>query len=450
MVENNNLKASLNSSKKTKKGFNWRKFSLSLIVIFLMVPILFISGCWILYGSPQSAMQFFHYGTHLIADKFTRTPPFQGKSSVNILVLGADVSFGATRTDTIKLMRVDFTNERISMISIPRDTWVLLPNGTYGRINGAHSLGGDNRSACISNARTAVQTFLSDCYKQSVPIDYVVRIQTDRFVSLVDALGGIDLDVEKRMKYSDPSQNLFIDLQPGMQHLSGYQTMCYVRFRHDRDGDYGRIRRQDQFIRTLANKLQNANRWDQVKSLGPLMEMVYCDPNIEINDVLGIKQLINKIGMEGIESLTIPTVPTEKGAAQVVEVLDRQAAFMAMQEFNLGIRPTVTILNGTGVPKFAQSISEMIDDRAYNVEAIGNTAEIEKSAVYAAGRFLNPAKSLATLLEINNLPTEPGTVPPKADFPRGVDAPLIPSHIIIVIGTDCKFLPKNVTTSNAQ
>lgn len=432
-----------------KRRFNWRKFSLAIVIIFLLMPTLFISGCWILYGSPQSAMQFFHYGTQFIADKVNKTPPFQGKSSVNILVLGADVSFGATRTDTIKLMRVDFVNKRISSISIPRDTWVELPNGNHGRINSAHSMGGNDRNLSIGYARSTVQNFLSDCYQQPVPVDYVVRIQTERFVSLVDALGGIDLDVEKRMKYSDPSQNLFIDLQPGMQHLSGYQTMCYVRFRNDRDGDYGRIKRQDQFIRTLASKLQNANRWDQVKSLGPLMEMVYCEPTIEVNDVLGIKKLINEVGMDGIEALTIPTVPTEQGKAQVVEVMDHQAAFMAMQEFNMGIRPTVTILNGSGVPKFAQSVSDMIDDRKYNVEALGNTAEVEKSAIYAADRFLKPAKSLSSLLEIDNIPLQKTSKPPVADFPKGVSAPLTPSHIIIVIGSDCKFLTKQNTISGA-
>lgn len=439
-------KTTYNSSTKQKKRFNWRKFSLAIVIIFLLMPILFISGCWILYGSPQSAMQLFHYGTKFISETVRKTPPFHGKSSVNILVLGADVSFGATRTDTIKLMRIDFVNKRISTISIPRDTWVELPNGTHGRINGAHSMGGNNRNLCISYARSTVQNFLSDCYQQPVPIDYVIRIQTDRFVSLVDALGGIDIDVEKRMKYSDPSQDLFIDLQPGMQHLSGYQTMCYVRFRHDKDGDYGRIRRQDQFIRTLASKLQNANHWDQVKSLGPLLDMVYCEPTIEINDVVGIKKLINEIGMDGIEALTIPTVPTEQGKAQVVEVQDRNAAFMAMQEFNLGIRPTVTILNGSGVPKFAQTISDTIDDREYNIEAIGNTTEVEKSAVYATDRFIKPAKKVAALLEINNIPLQQASVTPNAEYPKGVTAPLTPSHIIIVIGTDCKFLPKKQTS----
>ena len=432
---------------KPTRRFNWRKVMLSILLILFLSPLLFVATTWILYGSPAYALQFLHYGARFVQDNVTKAPPFDGKSEVNILLLGADVSYGATRTDTIKLMHVDFKKKRIAMISIPRDTWVTLPNGSHGRINSAHALGGNNRAECIDNTRTTVQNLLSDCYQQPVRIDHVVRIQTERFVTLVDALGGIELTVEKRMKYRDPSQDLFIDLKPGTQHLTGYQAMCYVRFRNDSDGDYGRIRRQDYFIRTLAAQLQNASRWNQVQAIGPLMDLAYTDPVIEVNDVLGLKRLIDTIGMDGIESVTLPTVPTQRGAAQVVEVLDKEAAYLAMLEFTQGVRPTVTILNGTDEAGLGKAVSDQLNSNQYNVEAIGNvTTPVEKSVIFASTRAMDTATTIVEHLQLSQRAIDCESTPPKAEYPRGVDAPLSRSQIIIVLGADYPLLTASTPT----
>lgn len=145
--------------------------------------------------------------------------------------------FEGTRTDTMMLMRVDAGKKRVSVVSIPRDSKVYI-SGSRGidKINAAHALGGPD---------LAVQT-VQDSF--GIPIDNFMVINFQGVRDLVNAIGGIDLYIEKPMHYTDHTAKLFIDFEPGNTHLNGEQAEAFLRFRHDQLGDIGRIRRQQQFI----------------------------------------------------------------------------------------------------------------------------------------------------------------------------------------------------------
>lgn len=179
---------------------------------------------------------------------------FKDAASANILVLGLDLNWTDdtnlpsskdARSDTMFVLHVTRSGKQLGMLSIPRDLYVDLP-GDRGadKINDAYSLGGPNL------ARQAVMHLLH------VPIDHTVVIRIAGAKKLVEALGGVDLKVEKDMDYDDNWGHLHVHLKKGWQHLDAENAVGYARFRHDWEGDRGRMRRQQQFINAVMAELK--------------------------------------------------------------------------------------------------------------------------------------------------------------------------------------------------
>ena len=167
---------------------------------------------------------------------------------INIMLMGVDErDKDAGRSDTLMVASLDSDQDTLSLLSIPRDTRVKINRHGYDKINAAYAYGGRELS------KNTVESLLG------IDINHYVIVNTHTFVDLIDAIGGIDIDVEKRMKYEDPWDDdggLVIDLKPGMQHMDGKTAVTYVRYR-DEEGDAGRVRRQQHFIRACLDKLSS-------------------------------------------------------------------------------------------------------------------------------------------------------------------------------------------------
>ncbi len=170
------------------------------------------------------------------------TNPFAAWSGIgdqNILVLGTDV--GGGNTDVIATLRIN--GGITSITQVPRDTYIEAEGYRPTKINALYSLGGTD----------LLERELSRKMGQPITHHVVVNLNAIRRIS--DALGGIDVDVPKRMRYTDRSQGLSIDLQPGPQRLKGNDLEGFLRFRHDEWGDIGRIERQQLALKALFRKL---------------------------------------------------------------------------------------------------------------------------------------------------------------------------------------------------
>ena len=162
---------------------------------------------------------------------------------INIMVRGEDNVEGSRRSDTILLATLDVDNENIRVLSVPRDTRVLIPKHGNQKINHAYAYGGSEL------VRETLQRFLG------VPISYYVKIDYDNFPRLVDAVGGVDIFVGKAMRYTDRRGHLEINIPAGKQHMNGETALKYVRFRMDALGDIGRAQRQQQFMKAMVQKM---------------------------------------------------------------------------------------------------------------------------------------------------------------------------------------------------
>jgi LCP family protein required for cell wall assembly len=214
-----------------KKSRNLRK---GRVAIFLVIISLLIAGV---------AYAFLGGGSSAISTTMPQT--VETKGIINILVMGVDArEEDVGRSDTIFVVTIDTVGRKISMLSIPRDSRVKIDGHGWDKINHAYAFGGSKLS------KSAVENLLG------IPMDHTVIMSFQGFVRLIDVLGGVTIDVDKRMVYSDPNDDnggLYINLQPGVQKLNGKTAIEYVRYR-DEEGDIGRVNRQQKFLKALLQE----------------------------------------------------------------------------------------------------------------------------------------------------------------------------------------------------
>lgn len=168
------------------------------------------------------------------------------QKDMNIMLLGVDErKEDVGRSDT--LMFLNLSGDKVSLLSVPRDTRVYVDRHGYQKINAAYAYGGEKLT------KKTLEEFLG------VDVDRYVKINTAEFVKIIDVIGGIDIFVERDMDYEDPwddNGGLYIHIDKGLQHLDGKDAIKFVRFR-DSEGDAGRVRRQQAFMKACADRLSD-------------------------------------------------------------------------------------------------------------------------------------------------------------------------------------------------
>ncbi|MFZ9753722.1 MAG: LCP family protein [Cyanobium sp.] len=162
-----------------------------------------------------------------------------GWKQAPVLVLGSDVVGG--NTDVMFAVQVDKGITTITQL--PRDTYVESPR--LGVVK-ANALYGELGPAAVKEEASRLLGF---------PVARHFKVNLDAVAKVADALGGVEVDVPKRMFYVDNSQGLLIDLYPGPQVLKGKELEGFLRFRHDEEGDLGRMQRQRTVINQVFAKL---------------------------------------------------------------------------------------------------------------------------------------------------------------------------------------------------
>lgn len=181
---------------------------------------------------------------------------------INILLLGIDdgdseaAETEPKRTDAIILLSFDPQNNKVAVLSIPRDTKVILPgHRDPEKINAAYAYGG------AVMAKQTVANLLR------VPIHYYALANWRGFIDVVNLIGGVDMYVDKDMYYEDPYADLVIDIKHGYQHMDGETAGKYVRFRKDELGDIGRVQRQQKFLKAAAEQMFSVQNVTKISSL---------------------------------------------------------------------------------------------------------------------------------------------------------------------------------------
>jgi LCP family protein required for cell wall assembly len=178
------------------------------------------------------------------------------RNGTTVLLFGVDSKAGEpARSDTIMLMRFNPKTHTINQLSIPRDTRVQLPNGTYDKINTAMFWGGP------SMAIKTVKQFLG------IDVNHVVVVDFKGFPRLVNAVGGVDMNVPKTISTIAGSNGRTVVFKEGMHHFDGKYAMLYVRIRYA-DDDFHRAARQQQFVQALQKKIARPSNVTRLPEIG--------------------------------------------------------------------------------------------------------------------------------------------------------------------------------------
>lgn len=327
---------------------------------------------------------------------------FPGQNRVNILCLGLDRSIVRSkdptingmpstkdaRSDVMMVVSVDFSSKTAAVLSIPRDTRVKLPRlERWAKINEAHARGG------VGYTVDTVSQFLG------INLDHYVVIKQEAIQKVIDELGGLKLKVAKDMDYDDNWGQLHVHLKAGEYVLNGEQVVGFMRFRHDAEGDFGRIKRQQQVIQELTQRLSSPEIL--FKALG-LIDVVdkYVRTDLSKQQQIALAHLVKKIGQPNIATLSLPVAdtPTINGVSYVIADEDKKEAavdwIIRGNPDGMNRLVTVQVKNQSGDPELYQKATEFLRRSGFNVvlggrsrgEALTSCRVVQRTNLRGAGK----------------------------------------------------------------
>ena len=265
----------------------------------------------------------------VVVSKITKQEPpkvgdddvFSGnREAVNLLLLGCDqdlyyrgkyVIMKQARADMILIARLDFKNNRITGISIPRDTLCQLAGYREQKINAYHVLGQRNGAGPEGGKelmKRAVESLVP------VEIDRVLVLDYDAFQDMVDLVGGVKLKVEKQMDYDDEAAKLHIHFKPGTYQMDGYQAMGFVRFRKSNkghrggDSDFARQERQKQFLLAFKDAV-----WKNKAQIPAVAEKGKdaISRGLSDDEIIALAYFAQSVGEDNIKMGQVPVVDAD-------------------------------------------------------------------------------------------------------------------------------------------
>ena len=248
-------------------------------------------------------------------------------NAMTVLLLGVDARPGekVARTDTIIVAHVEPDANRLSLLSIPRDTRVNIPRHGMDKINAANVYGGPE----------LVSRVVSDLI--GMPVPYYALTNWEGFKDIVDTLGGVTIDVEKPMNYYDPTDGpaYAINLKPGVQRLDGGKALGYVRYRNDALGDISRTERQLKFLKALAQETMRAGTLLKLPKLVPQINKSL-DTNLGAKQMFSLARVAKNFDRMEIVTQTLPGHFLERGGLSYWAVDPQEAKKVALSLFKDG------------------------------------------------------------------------------------------------------------------
>lgn len=310
-------------------------------------------------------------------------------SPINILILGVDIgdvnskdNDNIKRTDSIMVANYNPSIPELKLISIPRDTLIQV-NGKNNKINAAYALGG------IKYAVASVEGILG------IDINYYAKLDYEGFRRVIDAIGGVDMEITQNMNYDDDAQNLHIRFKKGeVVHLDGKKAEEFFRWRKNNDGtgladgDLGRIENQHKLISKVIEKFKSVTIIPKINNILNIIPE-YVSTNMLGEDILKYGLSFIKIDKANIAMHTIKgdakyingisyLIYNEKNNRELLASIQHTSqTFKNISKGSLKVK----ILNGTKTNGLASNISKKAEALGYKNISIGNTDKVEKSRI---------------------------------------------------------------------
>ena len=225
-----------------------------------------------------------------------------------VLILGRDTG-GGGNTDTILLASYDVTNQKATVMSIPRDTMVNV-SWDIKRINSVYNMNGQGEKGITALYKEIAQLV-------GFEPDFQVVVEWDAVGEIVDAMGGVYFDVPRDMNYDDPYQDLHIHQEKGYRLLSGDDAMQVIRYRHDNnmkygypDGDLGRIKTQQAFLKAVVEQLLQVKNFTKINQFAKVFQN-NVETDLSFSNIcwFGQQAVTGGLKVENVKFVTMPNTP---------------------------------------------------------------------------------------------------------------------------------------------
>lgn len=253
----------------------------------------------------------------------------------NFLLIGKDRV--GMNTDVIMIVSFDTVEDSVNVLQIPRDTYFDLDTGYY-KINAmyAYNYNAAFRADKKDPAKAGMEAFVDQIEKNlCIAIDYYALVDLNGFVNLVNAIGGVTIDVPADMKYSDPEQDLYIDIKAGVQKMDGQTAEEFIRFRSGYvEGDLGRVNAQKLMISALMRQIKENISLSTIDSLANVaMQNVTTD--IKLTDLIFFGREILNVDLDQIKMVTMPGLDARRygNSGAWYYILHREAALEAINTY---------------------------------------------------------------------------------------------------------------------
>ena len=285
-----------NEVKKNKKK---KRFHIGRIIFLIIIVVCAIIG--IIFAKRLSDLKGNWMAVLLGHNKET----VENLETLRILVMGESTGM----SDTIIACSYNPKTQNVSMLSIPRDTYVTNGNYKYSAYNKINSL--------YSGGKTPEKTVQAVNEITGLDINYYILVDTEALVKLVNLIGGVYFDVPTDMNYDDDGQDLHIHLTKGYQNLTGEQVEQVVRFRHNNDGtsyppeygdeDYGRMKTQRNIIMEIAKQTIKLKNITEIKNILNIMKEEV-KTNVNFNSIIDYVPYAVNIDMNTIKTCQLPGI----------------------------------------------------------------------------------------------------------------------------------------------
>jgi len=303
----------------------------------------------------------------------------------SVLVVGTDDA--GLNTDTILVASLDSKQNIASVMSIPRDTMSNVTRNVK-KINAAYAAGAKDGVGNIDNLKKEIS------YLMGFPVDNYVIIDLTAFEELIDALGGVTIDVPRDMHYDDPYQDLHIHIEKGLQTLNGKDAIGFVRYRKGyAEGDLGRVKAQQMFIEALAQQVATPAT---VTKLPQLTDIILDNMRTDLTYgelVWFVKEAVSVDMSTNLHMFTLPGVAETvkpNGSYQALsyylpyedEILEIVNAYFnpySNDLVDLNVVDTDALLAQAGIQRIEREQQKEEAENAEGVESEGDNVELDEN-----------------------------------------------------------------------
>lgn len=405
---------------------HWKK-TLKWFVLVVLITLIGI-GVWIGY-SANSAIKKITADSDRKSSLFSLFGDFgtgtirgqkDGRTNILLLGIGGKEHPGGYLTDTIMVASIQYQDNKLGVISLPRDLWVPIAGFGHSKINEAYSKGENSKKTTGGGGALSSKTVENVL---DIPIHYYVSLDFEGFKKIINTVGGVDIYVEKDI-YDPyfPAENM-VDYSPfkisaGQHHMDGALALKYVRSRKT-TSDFDRSRRQQQVMSAVKEKTLSLNILANPKKVTDIINILgdHIRTNMPIDEIYALWNIGKNIDTTNIISEVLDTaqdgpllaaqdyrgyyIYPRKGIDKFSD-LQLIAKNLFKEDSDDIAKAKVEVLNGTNQRGVASTVSQYLSSYGYNVVRIGDASSPANKTIvydYSGGKYRLIAQQIANHLQ---------------------------------------------------